>query len=330
MHRRLVRNSFSFAICRAIAFAMAVLLAAAGCSNDAAPSSPLPSVQKKEKSAEPEHPAFTFGIIYPIAHPFYENITASAEHAAAAAGGKLVVKAPDEANVEQQIRMLEGMIRLQLDGIAISPIDSEALAPYIDQAVQSGIPVVCFESDAPGSKRSAYVGGDNKRAGKRMAEALQELLDSGGMVLVETGISSMGSQRERLDGFLDYIRDETNIQVLDIGRHDGNEERALAELEGMIDAHPHFDAFVALDFISGTSSITAWKAMGLSRYALTFGMMPAIEEAIANGQITLAVTQNEAFWGNQIVSALHHAMQGNRIADRTDTGESIVGATSAR
>lgn len=37
---------------------------------------------------------------------------------------------------------------------------------------------------------------------------------------------------------------------------------ALANLEAMIDDHPHFDAFVALDFMAGAASILVWKAMG--------------------------------------------------------------------
>lgn len=304
---------------------LVVLLGAAGCTNGSSALLPLPA---DNISTESDVPAFTFGIIYPIAHPFYENITERAEHAAAAAGGKLIIKAPDEANVEQQIRMLENMIRLQLDGIAISPIDSKALAPYIDQAIEAGIPVVCFESDVPSSRRLAYIGGDNEHAGAHMGQALAGLLRNGGMVLVESGVSSMSSHQERLDGFLDYIREETNIQILEVKTHEGSDERALAELEQMIDDHPHFDAFVALDFISGSSSILAWKAMGLNRYALTFGMMPAIEEAITNGQITLAVTQNEANWGNQIVDSLHNAMQGKPVLERIDTGESIIDASS--
>lgn len=299
---------------------IAVLLYAAGCSNGAAPRSSTASGESSASAA----PSFTFGILYPIAHPYYEYVTERAEKEAAAAGVRLIVKAPDEANVEQQIRMLESMIRLRLDGIAIAPIDSEALAPYIDQAVEAGIPVVCFESDAPASKRLSYIGGDNKLAGARMGKALEGRLRKGGMVLVESGISGMNSDQERLHGFIDYIRDNTNLQVLEVRKHEGSDERALTELERMIDDHPHFDAFVALDFIAGSSSILAWKAMGLNRYALTFGMMPAIDEAISNGQITLAVTQNESAWGTEIVGALLGAVRGEAIPAFIDTGMSII------
>lgn len=273
-------------------------------------------------------PDFTFGIIYSLAHPFYEIVTEGAEQAARTAGGRMLIKAPDEANLERQIRMIEDMIRQQVDGIAISPIDSEGLAPYINKAIEAGIPVICFESDAPLSSRISFIGGDNERAGWMMAEALQAIMGNEGMVLVESGMPTMKSHEERLNGFIDYIRENTNIQVLEVRSHNGSGEQALSEIEQMIDAHPHFDAFISLDYVSGTNAILAWKAMGLKRYALTIGMMPAIEEAIVNGQISLALSQNEAVWGQQIVEVLLRLMQGESVPEVIHTGDRIIDAAS--
>src|SRR5690606_5830849 len=147
---------------------------------------------------------------------------------------------------------------------------SEALTPMINKAVDHGIPVLCFESDAPGSKRFAYIGADNLLSGIRMGQEIDRLLKGKGMVLVETGKFQMRSLKERLEGFLRYVNEETDIKVLEVRYHEGNEERALSELEDMIDAHPHFDAFIALDILAGSTSILVWKAKGLNRYALTF------------------------------------------------------------
>jgi ribose transport system substrate-binding protein len=287
-------------------------------------SQPLPLIQDEIQGGEP--PEFTFGIIYPLVHPYYEIVTAEAERAAEALGGRLIIKAPDEANLEQQIRMIEDMVRKQVDGIAISPIDSEALTPYIDYAVEAGIPVICFETDAPNSLRLTYIGGDNEHAGGLMGQALKNIMGDEGMVLVEYGMPGMHSQKMRLNGFIDYIRDHTNIQVLEVRSHGGNEDQALYEIEQMIDAHPHFDAFISLDYLSGASSIIAWKAMGLNRYSLTFGLMPAIEEAIINGQISLAISQNEEKWGARIVGALRDLTMNKKLPDIIHLGDRIIDA----
>ncbi|MFC5529795.1 substrate-binding domain-containing protein [Cohnella yongneupensis] len=262
----------------------------------------------------------TFGIIYPMAHPFYEMITEYAKEAAAKEGVQLIVKAPDEANLEQQIRMMETLIKQKVDGIAIDPVDKFALAPVIDKAIQAGIPVICFESDSPKSRRLAYIGSDNRQAGERMGKLLDGLLEGKGMVIMETGMSGMTSLGERLDGLLNYLNRQTEIQVLEVRYNEGKEAAALSNLEQMIEAHPHFDAFVALDVMSGSASVLVWKASGLDRYALTFGMMPEIQQAIDNGQITAAVSQNEKQWGERIVTRLLEATQGKSIPPFDDMG----------
>jgi ribose transport system substrate-binding protein len=267
-----------------------------------------------------DKPALTFGLIYPMAHPFYEWITENAEKEAVRAGVQLVVKAPDEANLEQQIRMMETMIRQKVDAIAIDPVDSDALAPVIDKAVENGIPVICFESDAPGSKRLAFVGTNQTQAGVRLGQILDRQLQGRGMVIAEAGMSRMNSVRQRLDGLLTYLNAHTDIQVLDVKYNEGSDAKALSDLERMIDDHPHFDAFVGLDVVSGPVSILVWKAQGLGRYALTIGVTEEIHEALNNGQITAAVSLNEAEMSRRIVRRLLDAVRGRSVPTHDDTG----------
>ncbi|WP_169081751.1 sugar ABC transporter substrate-binding protein [Paenibacillus sp. PL91] len=300
-----------------IVFIMAAMLAA-GCQSTVHETDRKPASNPVHQKAAV--PLATFGIIYPMAHPYYETITQNAKEASERYGVHLIVKAPDEADLEQQIRMLETMIAQDVDGIAISPIDSEALEPVINKAMNAGIPVICFESDVPGSKRLSYIGSDNAAAGARMGKMLDEQLNGNGMVIVENGISAAGSSKERLSGMLGYLQAHTQIQVLEVKHNEGSDSTALKLLENMLDDHPHFDAFIALDYVSCTASILAWKAQGLSRYALTIGMMPETKEAIRNGQITTALSQNEQIWGELIVESLYQASIGNVLPLFEDSG----------
>ncbi|WP_338553147.1 substrate-binding domain-containing protein [Paenibacillus sp. KS-LC4] len=311
---------------------LALTLLMTGCTNDQAADNARTDSSSSWDSGSPASSPYastataaapniaTFGIIYPMAHPYYETVTESAKAAAALRGVQLIVKAPDEANLEQQIRMMETMIASQVDGIALDPIDAEALVPVINKAVQAGITVICFESDSPSSKRAAFIGTDHAAAGAQMGHMLSELLGGRGMVVVENGMTRMKSLSERLDGMLTYINEQTDIQVLEVQYNEGSETRALAQLEKMIDDHPHFDALVSMDALSGSASVLVWKAQGLNRYSLTFGMMPEIQEAIHNGQITASLSQNEQLWGTRIIERLLQAFAGETLPLFDDTG----------
>lgn len=271
-----------------------------------------------------EVPSFTFGIIYPVAHLFYEEITRLAEEAAAADSIRLIVKAPESLSADQQIHMMETMIQQKVDAIAIAPIDAVALVPVINKAVQAGIPVVCFESDSPGSQRLSFIGTDNRKAGAEMGRVLKQLHKNKGMLLVQSGVQSMKINQERLDGLLQYLEEDTNIQVLEVRYHEGSSDKALADMEELIGAHPHFDSLVSIDLISSSTSVLVWKAMGLNRFALSFNMTPEMKEAITNGQITAVISHREQSWGALLVENLMQAAQGRTLPPFIDTEIEVV------
>ncbi|WP_123039651.1 sugar ABC transporter substrate-binding protein [Cohnella candidum] len=314
------RRASGFLLALLALLAIAALSACSGSEtgNDSSAAASPPAPTKTGK------PQLTFGIIYPITHPYYELMTEYAEKEAEPLGVKLVVKAPDEANLEQQIRMMETMIKQRVNAIAIDPVDSDALVPVINKAVENGIPVICFESDSPGSKRLGYVGTDQRQAGIRLGQLLDKQLQGRGMVLVETGMGRMQSLKLRLDGLLSYLNANTDIQVLEVRYNEGSDAKALSDLEQMIDEHPHFDAFASLDVVSGPQSVLVWKAQGLNRYSFTFGLTDEIREALSNGQITAAVSLNEAEMSRHLVQRLMDAAQGKPVPPIEDTGLSEV------
>ncbi|OUM99152.1 MAG: hypothetical protein BAA02_01625 [Paenibacillaceae bacterium ZCTH02-B3] len=304
--------------------AVLVLAAGTGCQGGM-PDTALPG---PGDSPEPEPPAYVFGIIYPYAHPLYEWVTRQAEETAREHRVKLMVRAPDEAHLEQQIRMMETLIKEGVDGIAIAPVDSDALVPIINRAVESGIPVVCFESDAPDSKRMAFIGTDNLESGRVLADRLAEMLGEGGMVIVESGMSRMESLRDRLEGFLTRIYETSDVRVLDVRYHEGDDQKALADLEIMTENHPHFNALIALDPVSVSSAVLFWKAKGLKQYLLAFGLTREVWEAVNNGQITHVVSQGEFQWGKRIVHSLLALQRGRQATVLQDTGTELYSRDS--
>lgn len=269
----------------------------------------------------------TFGIIYPMTYPTYEMITMDAAQSAEKHQVTLTVNAPDEASTEQQIRILENMIKQHVDGIAIAPIDIAALTPVIHKATAAGIPVITFESDAPSSERVAYVGADNYQTGRQFAQTTARLLNNEGMILVESGMDEMVGLQQRLDGFIDYIRSDTDIEILEVRYNQGNEDRAVNDIESMIDAHPHFNAVVGLDFVSVSASTLVWKAKGLNRHLIAFGGNSISEKGLLNGQISTVISQNEQVWGTLIIETLLRASEGLPVENFINTGIKEINQT---
>lgn len=67
----------------------------------------------------------------------------------------------------------------QVDGVALYVTNEEELRPVINYMILSGIPLVTLESDAPMSRRSAFVGSNSFQLGQEIGELMQEAQPEG-------------------------------------------------------------------------------------------------------------------------------------------------------
>ncbi len=126
--------------------------------------------------------------------------------------------APYQMSSIDQENIVKSLIKRKVDGILISCIDPERMAPLIDQAVAAGIKVATFDSDSPKSKRLFYCGTDNYNAGKASSKALADILETENRienelnVLVMTGGTGALNLNERLQGFKE-TNEKLNLKV---------------------------------------------------------------------------------------------------------------------
>jgi ABC-type sugar transport system substrate-binding protein len=91
-------------------------------------------------------------------------------------GVKTTFEGPLDHNPEQQANILDRIIAREPAGILIAPGNPDTLKPYINKAVEAGLAVICFDTDAPDSERLAYFGTSNYDAGVMGAHILAKAL----------------------------------------------------------------------------------------------------------------------------------------------------------
>jgi len=111
-----------------------------------------------------------------------------------------IYQGPVEHEPATQAQIIDDLITQGVDGLAISVSDAAAATTMIDKAAAAGIAVITFDSDASGSKRSAYVGTNNKDFGKALGEELLKLKPEGGTYGMISGGAAAPNLAERVDG----------------------------------------------------------------------------------------------------------------------------------
>ena len=116
--------------------------------------------------------------------PVFNYAKIGAERAAAELGNvEIIWRAPETADQIRQKEILESFITQRVDGIAISTLNGDFLTDTINRAVDAGIPVVTWDSDAPRSKRAAFYGVDDMQSGRIMGEQAIALLNGKGTIV---------------------------------------------------------------------------------------------------------------------------------------------------
>lgn len=121
-------------------------------------------------------------------------------------------------DADGQSRIIMDVVQKQVDGIILSPINSEQVRKAVSCAAKEGIPVVTTNADIPDSERLCFVGQDGVHASCVAGRLMGQLLNGKGEIAVIS--SSIDSENNnyyvliREQGFRNFIKKEyPNIQI---------------------------------------------------------------------------------------------------------------------
>ncbi|MHA6299896.1 sugar-binding protein [Devosia sp. CAU 1758] len=145
---------------------------------------------------------YTFAVVpKAMNNPFFDLTRDGCEARAAELGNVTCLYiGPVEHEATTQAQIIEDLITQGVDGLAISVSDIAAATTVIDRATEAGIAVITFDSDAPDSTRTAYVGTDNKLFGVDLGKLLLEVAPDGGTYGMISGGAAAPNLALRVDG----------------------------------------------------------------------------------------------------------------------------------
>ena len=103
-------------------------------------------------------------------------------------GIEIILKENETVDEEQQMKAIKELEELNIDALAIMPVDCDGIREKINELIDvKKIPVVTFNTDIVGTKRCCFVGLDNRRSGRTAAGLMGLMMRGNGKVLVITG-----------------------------------------------------------------------------------------------------------------------------------------------
>jgi ribose transport system substrate-binding protein len=250
-------------------------------------------------------------------NPVFIAARTGAEDAAREIGKKMGVEikidwqTPADEDAQKQAERLEQLVASGADGIAISCSDANIVTSAIDSAVGKGVPVVCFDSDAPKSKRFAYYGTDDFACGQQVADELGKAMGGKGVVAILAGNQNAPNLQGRVRGVKDGMKQFPEIQILDTYYHVETPQDAVTRVEQVQGANPQITGWAmvggwplftqnALDKVAGRAKVVAVDAL------------PAQLDYVKKGQVQVLLAQKVYEWGYESVRLLMDKIVNNK------------------
>ena len=247
-------------------------------------------------------------------HPYWKMVEKGAEKAAERYGIDIEFTGPVRNNMDEQINLLEKAIAARVDAIIVQGLNEERFTPVIDKAVQRGIPVVTIDTDAPGSKRLAYVGTDNEVAGESLGRLVVETTGGSGKIGVIIGSELAENQLQRLQGLKNIVKQYEDLEIVDVRSSNISHMEAIQQAAEMLRLHPDITIMVGTSATDALGVLQAAKS--LKRESLTIIGFDNQEEtlaAILKGEIKATIAQQPFLMGDTAVRLLHEHFQGKAL-----------------
>jgi len=236
--------------------------------------------------------------------PFFVHMQKQLDQEARKIGGIKIMAADGQNRVPKQTADVESAIIQGVDGIIISPIDVNAMAPALQQAIDAGIPVVTVDRYVGGVPDIyAHVGADNVKGGEAQARLIMERFPNGATIVNLQGQPGASPAIDRNKGLHNILDGNSKYKIVAEQTANWSRDQGMSVSENILTglSSPP-DVINAANDDMALGAMEAVKARGLNVKILGFDALPEAIAAVRDGSLMATVEQ---FPGGQSKTALN-------------------------
>lgn len=267
-----MKKLVAFLLCLGLAFG------AAGC--------------KGAGSAEQKYVAV---IVKSLNSDFFKNLQSGVDAAATEYNVRVTFEGPEhEEDYAAQNTLIQKAVKNGASAILLSAIDEEKSNPAVQQAVQSGVPVLTVDSDVSSPLVRAFIGTNSTSAGAAAAKAAVAALPSGQPVNIGlvnyTEETQNGKLREQ--GFRSTLQQYSNAKIVGSVTAQSSVASARSGAKQLLKEHPEINVLVGFNEWMTLGIGEAAKAVGGRVHCVGFDTNVQSVAMLETGEMHALIVQN--------------------------------------
>lgn len=253
----------------------------------------------------------TIGLaISTLNNPFFVNLSDGAKAKAKELNVNLdIVNASDD--TAKQSNNIEDLISKKVQVIIVNPVDSDAVAPAVKDAIKANIPVIGLDNRINGVEVTSQIASDNVAGAKLAAEYLLSLVGEGAKVAELIGVPGASTTIDRGKGF--HLIADGNLSVVAIQSANFNRAEGLSVMENILQANPDIKAVFAHNDEMALGALEAIQAANKDIIVIGFDATDDAKSAIKQGLMKASVAQQPELMGSMAVENAVKIIKGENI-----------------
>jgi ribose transport system substrate-binding protein len=265
-------------------------------------------------------------IVKSTTDPFWLRTIDGAKQRAADLNVDLKVFAPaTEADVAEQVAIVEDAIQQKVDGIVLAPSDSNALAGAVKEANAAGIPVAVIDTAVVGADYLTFTATDNFKGAGLVADFIGQKLGGKGKVAALGCTQTVSTCRDLLTGFLASLEKYPDIKLvaapMDVVPYQDKGYNATTDI---ITANPDLGAIFSFGGPANQGAVQAVKDSKASVVVVGRNASPEDLQDIKNGDMAASMAQFPDQMGAIGVQSIVDFFAGKSVPKFIDSGVDLV------
>jgi ribose transport system substrate-binding protein len=150
---------------------------------------------------------------------------------------------PPSEDAELQAQRIAQAVNEGANAVLVSASDAGKVTGAINEAVDRGVPVMMFDSDAPASKRFSFYGGDDEAMGRQVMAELAAQMHGTGKIAILSGNQNAPNLQRRVQGVKEEAKKYPNITILNTFYTIETPQDAAAEVMRAQNAYPEIQGW---------------------------------------------------------------------------------------
>jgi ribose transport system substrate-binding protein len=224
----------------------------------------------------------------------------------------LQFKYPEQASAAVQQRVMDDLVAAGTAGIMVSAVDPKNQTEELNKVASQSV-LFTTDSDAPQSKRVAYIGSSNTELGKDAGKLMLKALPDGGKCIGFVGLPGADNARERIEGVKETIKG-SKVELVGVRADDIDQTRAKRNVEDALAAMPDVSCLVGFysyntpriyEVLKEAGKLNKIKIIGFDEDPITLG-------GVKEGSIAGTVVQQPFEWGYQGMKLMAKVVEGDK------------------